>query len=327
MRARDLAGDVDVESLQLTSGGIPEAEQIGVLVHADDEPAALGDRRHRRTRRHGPRCVATDRGAGWLPDRSRHFAAAGAAVTSCAPAGHGLDRRDRHRRRRRREDPHPARRRQCRAAPATFALSQELLEPRPQPDDGGRRGERPSARASRSGSTPAACPPRTPGRAAWRGSVRSRRAGWIRRRRTVRPTRQGRDRSPARPRPGSRRPGMLRPACGGWRSISATPSAAADGPALELCSQFVDVRVERLFAWRDVATRDQLQGLVGPGLLGEDAGLRELFEPRGALGSAALDVARRQAGGHDDPADGEQHHHGRRDDEPHVELPVRAATR
>ena len=55
MRARDLAGDVDVEALQLAGRRVSKTEQIRVLVDTDDEPAALGDRRHRRTRWHGAR--------------------------------------------------------------------------------------------------------------------------------------------------------------------------------------------------------------------------------------------------------------------------------
>ena len=81
--------------------------------------------------------------------------------------------------------------------------------------------------------------------------------------------------------------------------------------------------VERLLAGGDVAARDQLQGFVGAGLLGEDASLGELAEPRGALGAAAFDVVCRQADCHDDPADRQQHDDRCRD-QPEVELPVRA---
>ena len=69
--------------------------------------------------------------------------------------------------------------------------------------------------------------------------------------------------------------------------------------------------------------RDQLQGLVGPGLLGEDASLPELSDPLSALDAALLDVGRRQPGGHDDPPDHQQCR-GRRDYESYVELPVRS---
>ena len=41
-----LAGDVDVEALQFAGHGIAKAEQIGALVHTDDQPAAALDRLH-----------------------------------------------------------------------------------------------------------------------------------------------------------------------------------------------------------------------------------------------------------------------------------------
>ncbi len=80
---------------------------------------------------------------------------------------------------------------------------------------------------------------------------------------------------------------------------------------------------EGLLAGGDVAAGDQLQGLVGAGLLGEDARLRELAESRGALGAAPFDVARGQA---DSPDDGADHHHDddRRGDQTEVERPIRA---
>ena len=42
----DLAGDVDVEALQFAGHGIAKAEQIGALVHTDDQPAAAPYRLH-----------------------------------------------------------------------------------------------------------------------------------------------------------------------------------------------------------------------------------------------------------------------------------------
>ena len=57
--------------------------------------------------------------------------------------------------------------------------------------------------------------------------------------------------------------------------------------------------------------------------LGEDARLGELFELRGALDAAALDVACRETGGHDNPADRHQDD-DRCNDEPDVELSVGA---
>ena len=81
--------------------------------------------------------------------------------------------------------------------------------------------------------------------------------------------------------------------------------------------------VERLLAGGDVPARDQLQGFVGASLLGEDPGLRELAESLGACGSAALDIACRQADGADDPHHQQCHDH-RGGDQAEVEASIRA---
>ena len=77
-----------------------------------------------------------------LASRSQSaFPATGAVVTSLRTGRPRLDRRDRHR------APAPARttsgggERKCRAAPSQLVFSQELLEPRPQPDDSRRRSD------------------------------------------------------------------------------------------------------------------------------------------------------------------------------------------
>ena len=50
---RNLAGEVDVETLQPTRARIAEPERIGVLVDTDDQSSALCDGGHCRTGRHG----------------------------------------------------------------------------------------------------------------------------------------------------------------------------------------------------------------------------------------------------------------------------------
>ena len=122
------------------------------------------------------------------------------------------------------------------------------------------------------------CPPPTPVAQRVAGSARSRRAGWIRRRRTARPTRPDRaDRLGDRGRVIAALVDLDLLVVAGGPFLHRV--LRGGGRRLEQLAQLVDVAVERLFSGGDVAAGDQLQGLVGPCLLREDARLRELFEP------------------------------------------------
>ena len=184
-----------------------------------------------------------------------------------------IDRRDRHRRRWCRGSTSGRGERKCEQRHRDSCSHRNSLSRGHSPTTAAAAATTISSKRSGWDSTPAVHPPRTLGRAAWRGFARSGRAGWIRRQRTARPKRRGRGRSPARPRQGSRRPGRHR-TCLRWLAVHfATPSAVADGPGRSACRRSSMTAVERRFACGDVAMRDQLQGLIGAGLLGEDASL------------------------------------------------------
>ncbi len=73
--SEEVAGDfpcqVDIEPLQGACGGIPEAEQVRVLVGSDDQPAACGD--------------GGQRGAGWR--RLRSQSGIGSQARQCVAGG------------------------------------------------------------------------------------------------------------------------------------------------------------------------------------------------------------------------------------------------
>ena len=77
-----LAGDVDVEALQFAGHRIAKAEQIGALVHTDDQPAAALDRLHG-----GADSRWT--GADWLWHRSFRRPRRTRDGTTAAPLGSG----------------------------------------------------------------------------------------------------------------------------------------------------------------------------------------------------------------------------------------------
>ena len=285
--AGDLAGDVDVEALQLPGGRVPEAEQIRVLVDTDDEPTTLGDRRHRRTRWHRTRRRQRAGTQAGFPiavrirgsRRGRDFLRTGWPR---------FDGRDRHRRRR--------------SGGSTSRDGERNGEQRHHNSGSHRnslsRGHNPTTAAAAATTISTSVPVglHASHAPAADDSIAQRVA------RSLDPVAQaGFDGGELRC-----RGGRIGADCLGDRGgvvaalVDLGLLSVAGGPFLhrvrrgrrcrvEQCAQLVDVAVERLLSCGDVATRDQLQGLVGSGLLGEDASLRKLFEPRGALGSAVLD--------------------------------------